>query len=226
MTTISIMDIRNELTHFLRNSDVFSIAVRGVTTASNETFTATNLQTVFTLAHIPVRNIRSLTVNSVAKYYLRDYNVNFNTGVVTLSSPCTTGWQVIFTYDYGSGDKIFPDFPREDLQLTSFPRIGIEMTSLSTEPLGLGGNNHISDMLFTVILAVPVNVDTAVSAGYGGLTAMEGTWNLIRNAIRTNAKSFYTFSWIYPKGTGPLFRGQNDKILQQTADFMIKWKIE
>jgi hypothetical protein len=226
MTTLSVMNIRNELAHFLRNSDVLSVAVRGVTTISSETFVATSGQTVFSLAHYPVRNVRSLTVNGVAKYYVRDYTVDFSSGVVTLNTGASLGVSVIFSYDYGSSDKIFPDFPRDDLTLVSFPRIGVELTSMTTEPIGLGGANHLSTLLFTVIVAVPVNKDVDVAGGFGGLSDLEATMTLIRTAVSAGAKTFYSFPWISAQSMGPLLKGVNDKVLQQTCDFVIKGVFE
>src|SRR3990167_9276630 len=147
------MNLRNELCNFLRYSDVLSTTIRGVTRVTGETWTVgVGGEATHTLANNPVRDIKSLTINSTTKYYLRDYTLNFTTGVITWNTALIQNDVVLVTYDYGSGDKIYPDFPRDDLRLTSFPRIGIELTSVTTEPLGLGGNNHLSDLLITIII--------------------------------------------------------------------------
>jgi hypothetical protein len=162
----------------------------------------------------------------VSKYYLRDFTVNWTTGVLTWNSALLENDNVSIQYDYGSGDKIYPDFPRDDLTLTSFPRVGIGLTSITTEPLGLGGTNHISDMLITIMVYVPVNKDSAVAGGFGGLADLEETHRLIRNAIRNSAKTFYTFNWITPSGVSPLLQGQNNKLLGQSSDFRIRFTVE
>lgn len=222
MSTFQIQQIRDELCHSLRNADIFSTTIRGVTTITGETWTANN-ESTHTLAHTAVKNIRVLTVAGVNKYYLRDYTMNWGTGAITWNTNQTGA--VSINYDYGSGDKIFPDMPRDDLTLDSFPRVAIELTSISTEPLGLGGLNHISDFLITIYVWVSVNKD-AVAANFGGITNLNTTMYNIRSAMRTNAKTFYTFPWITPAGTGPMIKGTNNKIIQQTQDYKIRFLVE
>jgi hypothetical protein len=218
--------IREEISHSLRNGDILSISVRGVTTAT-ETFTATASQTIFNLAQTGIKNIRSLTVQSVNKYLFRDYTYNAATGVVTLNTGATVGDSVVIQYDYSSSaDKIYPDMPRTDLRLTSFPRVGIEITNSNTEPLGLGGMTHISDLLITVYAWVPVNKDTEIAGGLGGTSDLNDLIKNIRDIIRTNAKSYYNFTYITPKSTSPIIRGENNKIIQMSQDFYIKFLTE
>lgn len=226
MTTINLNEVRNELCNLLRSSDVLSTTIRGVTrVSSNYTASASESSHTFT-GYTPVKNIKTLTVDGVAKYYLRDYTMNWNTGVLSWNSNLTGGETVAYVLDYGSGDKIYPDYPRDDLTLTSFPRVGIEMTSISTTPLGLGGANHMSDMLWTVYVWVSANKDTNIASGFGGQTDLETTMNLIRSAVRTNAKLLYTIPWIYPLNTSPILRGQYDKVLQQSQDFRVRFRVE
>jgi hypothetical protein len=227
MTTINIQTVRDEFCHFLRYSDVLTTSIRGVTRDSTEGYTVgAGGEATHTFGHNPVRNFKVLTVNGTAKYYLRDYTVNWTTGVLTWNSALVNNDVVVVTYDYGNGDKIYPDLPRDDLTLSSYPRIGLQLTSISTEPLGIGGSTHTSDVLFTVFVLAPANKDSNISGGFGGLSDLEECHRLVRDAIRTGAKSFYTFPWIYPSGLGPLFKGFNDKVLQQSADYQIKFRIE
>lgn len=225
MTTFSIQQLRDELCHLLRNSDILTTSVRGVTTAS-QTFTATAGQTVFTLTNTKAKNIRSLTVQSVAKTYIKDYTVAWDTSVITLGTGATLNDSVVVSYDYGTSDKIYPDYPRDDLTLTSYPRVGIELTSINTEPLGLGGMTHISDIVMTIFGWVSVNKDSSIAGGYGGLTDLNTLMYNIRNAIRTNAKSLYVINYMTPTIIGPLIRGTNNKIMQQSQDVHIKFKTE
>lgn len=227
MATIDLQNIRDELCEFLRRSDVLTTTVRGVTrTTDTYTVGAGGEATHTFTGNTPVRDFYSITVDAAAKYYLRDFTMNWNTGVLTWNTPLTNGQVVIYSVDWGSSDKIFPDLPRDDLTLTSFPRIGIELTSINTEPLGLGGSTHMSDLLFTIMVFVSVNKDTNVAGGFGGLKDLEATIKAIRNVIRNNAKSFYTFSWITPQNISPLLKGKNGKILMQNSDFRIRFKVE
>jgi len=227
MTTMNVMNIRNELCQLLRRSDVLTTTVRGVTrTAGTYTVGAGGEATHTFTGNIPVRDFYSITVDGSAKYYLRDYTMNWNTGVLTWNSALTNGQVVVYSIDWGSSDKIFPDMPRDDLTLTSFPRVGIEMTSVTTSPFGIGGANFISDILITVIIWVPVNKDSAVANGFGGLSDLQEVVRLVRASFITNAKSFYTFQFIHPAGTGPLTRSVNNKIMQQSEDFNIRFLVE
>lgn len=227
MTTINFQQIRDELCQFLRYSDVLSTTIRGITRTTSSYTVGVGGEASHTFTgNTPVRDFKSLTVNSVAKYYLRDYTMNWNTGVLTWNTALIENDAVAYQIDWGSGDNIYPDLPRDDLYFSSFPRIGIEMVSVSTEPFGLGGMNHISDILLSIIVWVPVNKDSNVASSFGGLNDLESTNNLIREAIRSNAKSFYTFSWIYPKGKGPIIKGQNNKVMQISNDYLIRFKVE
>jgi len=196
-------------------------------TRTSSSYTASVGETSHTFTgNTPTRDFYSLTVDQTNKYYLRDYTMNWTTGALSWNTALTGGETVAYSIDWGSSDKIYPDLPRDDLTLTSFPRIGIEMLSVSTEPLGLGGTTHISDITISIIVWVPVNQDSNVASGFGGLTDLETTMENIRVAIRNNAKSFYTFKWITPLSRGPLIKGKNNKVLQMNQDFMIKFKVE
>jgi len=224
--TMDFEHIREEISHSLRNGDILSIAIRGVTTTT-DSFIATASQTVFNLTQTGIKNIRSLTVNSVAKYLFRDYTYNGATGVVTLNTGAGIGEAVVIQYDYSaSADKIYPDMPRVDLTLTSFPRVGIEITNSNTMPFGLGGMTHISDLLITVYAWVPVNKDTSIAGGLGGTADLNDLIKNIRDTIRTNAKSYYNFTYITPKSTSPVIKGENNKIIQLSQDFYIKFLTE
>lgn len=227
MTTINFQNVRDELCEFLRRSDVLTTTIRGVTRYSGNYAVGVGGESTHTFSgKIPTRDFHSLTVNSVTKYFLRDYTMNWTTGVLTWNTPLIENDAVVYEIDYGSGEKIYPDLPRDDLTLASYPRIGIQLTSASTEPLGLGGGSHISDFLFSIFVLVPANKDTNIAGEFGGLADLEETHRLVRDAIRSFSKQFYTFPWIYPSGIGPLFQGHNNKVLQQSQDFRIRFKVE
>lgn len=229
MATIELENLREEICHALRNGDIFGAAsttIRGVTNTTNS-FTAGAGDIEFTLSHTGVKNIRSLTIDSVDKYLFRDYTVNWATGKITLNTPTTGGEDIEVSYDYSSSaDKIYPDMPRTDLTLTSFPRVGIELTSSRTEPLGLGGLRHISDLIVTAYVWVPVNKDTNIAGGLGGTSDLNNTIKRVRDALRTTPKSYYNFPYIYPMSTSPIITGQDNKIIQMSQDFNVRFVVE
>lgn len=227
MTTLNIQNLRDELCQFFRANDVLSVSVRGVTRYSSSYIVGAGGESTHTFTgRTPVRDFNSLMVDSVAKYWLRDYTIVWSTGVLTWNTPLTIGQVVSYSIDYGSGDKIYPDLPRDDLTLTSYPRLGVELTSITTSPLGIGGQNHMSDVLVTVIVWAPANKDSAIAGGYGGLADLEETMRLVRNVVRANAKNFYTFSWITPQGSNPLMKSTNGKVMQHSQDFLIRFLVE
>lgn len=139
MSTLDLQQVRDELCNFLRQGDVLSTSVRGVSRVTSSYSVGVGGESAHTFTgNIPVRDFKVLTVDAIPKYFLRDYTMNWNTGVLTWNTPLTNGQVVVYQLDFGSGDKIFPDYPREDLTLTSFPRVGIEITSVSTSPLEIG----------------------------------------------------------------------------------------
>lgn len=225
MTTLNEANIYDEIGNVLKNSNIFTVAVRGVTTATDN-FTATAGQTQFTLTHAGVRNIRSVTVQSVSKNIIQDYNVDWSTGIVTLVASATLSDAVAIQYDYGTSDKIFPDFPRDDLTLTSYPRVGFGIISGTVVPYGLGGKTHMTEFMIDVICIVPANKDSTIASGFGGFYDLMSLTKNIRDAIRTNCKSFYTFPYITPISEGPVLPGRDGKLLQKNLGYLIKWKLE
>jgi len=221
---IPIQSLKEEIMHFIRNSDVISTTVRGVTTVTDEEFFADAGQTTYTPDNLQIKNVRELTVNGTNLQYLKDFTINWQTSVITFLTALTLNDDVLITYDYGT-DKIFPDYPRTDLTLSSFPRIAVELTSGSTEPLGLGGINQITDLLITIFLWVPVNKDSTANS-ISGNSDLNNIMSNIRDSLRLNSKNFYSFQYIRPMSLGPIIKGTNDKILQISNDFQVKFLIE
>ena len=97
--TLNITNIKTELVNFLRNSDIFTITQRGVTTYSDTgTFTAASTHT---LGNTPTtsKNVRSVVVGGTTLTYGSEYTVNFSTGVISFVA-AQTG---VYTISYDSG---------------------------------------------------------------------------------------------------------------------------
>lgn len=210
MTFVNPYDIKRELVNFLRNSNIISTSSRGVTTTS-DTYDSTAGQTVFVLTHANLKNVRTVTVNAASKSYGVDYSVNFETYTITLTTPVLIHDAVVVSYDYGTSDKIFPDYPQKSITMNSLPRVGFDILS------GDSTLNSLGDVTVTSKIIVSANVyDTDYKSIDDIITAL-------RNALNTNAKLFYTFNFIKPKGLFPIIRSPvgEDKVLQRTADFEI-----
>ncbi|KKM97734.1 hypothetical protein LCGC14_1164980 [marine sediment metagenome] len=216
VTTLDYWQIKQEVAVFIRNSDIFTTTQRGVTTqADSDVFTDAD---TFTISRTNVKNIRSVVING-STLTLADYSVDYGDGsencVITFNN--TQNGSYTIRYDYGT-DKIFPDFPRPDLSISSFPRIAVDLINLPSDPGGFGNVNE-NTINFTVVV---YDLKAENIANY--LTA-------IRNAFISNFTGFVHLSgYVRPTNTGPLFKSPfekgKDKILQQNIDFTSPFKFE
>lgn len=204
---LNLTNIKNELIVFLRNQDILSTTQRGVTTDSATG--SLSSETTITIARTNVKNIRSITVASIPKYLGIDWTADYNdaTGcVITFGSPQTGAYDV--SHDYGS-DKIYPDFPRDDLTIDSYPRIATDIMNITTDAFGVGGSKFISDLIFTIVVYANSvdDIDSYIQS--------------IKDAMITNAKLFYYLSFVKPILIGPLINSpdRSNEIMQRNADF-------
>ena len=203
---MNIQNIKNEQVQFLRNQDVFSTTIRGTTTRTDTgTFDADETHT---LANAPttVKNVRSVTRGDLLVYGT-DYTVNFLTGVISF----TTAQTGTYTISYDNGpDKIFPDFPRNDLTISSFPRIALDIMNVGMDNFGIGGSQFISDVAFTIVVYDDNSND------------LDGYIQTIKDLYVNNAKSFYYLKFIKPTLIGPTINSadKKDEIMQKNIDIL------
>ena len=225
MTVFDEYTFKIEIVNKLRNADILSTTVRGVTTTTDN-FVATASQTVFTLSNTLVKNIRSLTVAGVAKTYLFDYTVVWNTGVITLSTGATLSDAVVVNYDYGSSDKIYPDWPRDDLALDSYPRVSVMKTSTRTDVLGLGATSYMTDVIWSIFVFVPYKKVSDIAGGFGGIEDAMNLQKSIRQVVFNNDTSMYTIPYIKPNSINTANIQYSDKILVISQDCDGKFVLE
>lgn len=203
---MNIKLIKQEQVNFLRNQDIFSISTRGVTTKT-DTGTFSSAST-FTLSTSPTicKNVRSVTRGTLLTYG-EDYTVNFLTGVITFTTAQTGSYTII--YDYGT-DKIYPDFPRDDLTISSFPRIAIDVLSAPIDAFGIGGDAFISNVALTIVV-YDKNSDS-----------LDSYIHTIKELYVTNSKSFYYLKFIKPTLIGPTINSpdKKDEIMQKNIDIL------
>ena len=211
---MNIQYIKQEQVDFLRNQDIFTTTQRGVTTA-NATGTLSGTATI-TISRTNVKNIRSITVGAVSKVLGTDWTVNYNHAsgcVITFGSNQTGAY--IVSHDYGS-DKIYPDFPRDDLRIESYPRIAIDILNISTDAFGIGGSQFISNVSFTIVVYDDNSDD------------LDGYIQAIKTAYITNAKLFYYLKFIKPTLVGPTINSldKKDEIMSKNIDFLGMFEVE
>lgn len=215
MTKVNISDIKNELLNFLRNSNVILTSNRGVT-STTETKTGTQVGTeTFALTNTNVKNIRSVTVNAVPQTYGTGYTYNLDSGTVTITGS-SVGVAVVISLDYGSTDRIFPDFSLLDITNIKFPRVAFDVILGRTDELSLGATTNITQYTIQIntYARTQKEIDTISEA--------------IRQAIQNAKKSFYYFKFITPTGvsSNAISSFGDYKIFQRTQDFEIKFVIE
>ncbi len=211
---MNIQNIKQEQVVFLRNQDVFSISERDVlTTTATGTLSGTK---VITISKTNVRNIRSITVAAVSKYVGIDYTVDYinASGCVITFGANQTG-DYIVSHDYGT-DKIYPDFPRDDLTINSYPRIAMDILNVSIDAHGIGGSQFISNIAFTIVIYSDNSDD------------LDSYINTIKELYVTNAKEFYYMKFIKPTLIGPTINSpdKKDEIMQKNIDLLGMFEVD
>jgi len=204
---VNITRVKQEQVVFLRNNDIFSITERGVTTA-NATGTLSGTK-VITISTAAIKNIRSVTVGAVSKYVGTDYTAVYGTTstIITFGSNQTGDYSV--SHDYGT-DKIYPDFPRDSLSISSFPRIAVDILSVPIDAFGIGGDTFISDVSMTIIVYDDNSDD------------LDSYIQTIKDLYVANSKNFYYLSFVKPTLIGPTINSQDkkDEIMQKNIDIL------
>lgn len=220
MTTsfISEFNVRKELVEFLRNSDILTITERGVTTESDTgTFASDSTHLI---DDATVKNIRSITVGGSPIALGTDYTTDMDfddsgTRKCKFTFTSAQTGDFVISYDTGS-DKIYPDFPRDDLSISSFPRIAVDTQDSTSDSFGIGGNDYITDMGITVV-------------GYAKTTQkIDDIITKVRTAIITNNQNFFYLKFIKPVGKGPILSDPEGKkeIFSRNVDFLSKFNVE
>lgn len=219
---INEKSMRDEIAVFLKNQDVVSVSDRGVTQIVGSSIGILASATTTLINRTNVRNIRRLSVGSTAKTFGTDYTVDYyyldgSTRKCQITWVASTNGTGTVTYDYGASEKIYPNFPRTDMTLASYPRVGLEIIDIDTVPYGYGNvNNSDIDISFTVVDDSKDNI----------LDIM----NNIRSAIVNNQDSFYYLKLIKPRRTGPVIPitdgKAKDKLFSKSFDIRGYFNIE
>ncbi len=209
--TLNLTDIKTELINSIRSADILTISQRGVTTSTDTgTFAG---DSTYTLATNPtlVKNIRSVTRGTLLDYGA-DYTVNFVTGVISFTVAQTGSYTII--YDQGSGDSIYPDFPRDDLDISSYPRIAVDFSGIPTDAFGIGGTDLISNPRIAMVI-----YDDNVND-------IDGYTQSIKDYMKTNAKSFFYLRYIKLTFIAPIIEspGRSAEIMHRNMDYEIMFQ--
>ena len=211
--------LKQELLIFVRNANILTLVQRGATNTT-ETFNGTGLQFNFDVANgTTIKNVREVQVNAVVQTFGIDYTVDYedaNPGRVNfIVAPPVGVNNVSIEYEYGT-DSIYSDFPRTDLSLKSYPRIGLKVYRSSTESFGIGGTAEIGSWF------------VRVGVWDEDMRMVDDYLTLIRNAFMTGNKSFYYFQFIDPQETDELrvVGKRHDEIVAKSLLLKIPLQVE
>jgi hypothetical protein len=209
---INIQDLKSELLWFLRNNNFLTIAQRGVETETIEDTLDEDVS--YEIEDTKVKNIRSLKVNDEVLRLGYDYDLNTEeNAVVSFKTPKTGTLEI--TYDTGIGDKIWSDYPRDNLSISQYPRIGFDVVAINTTPLSLGAKDYINEILISIVIYAEKNRE------------VESILNNIRTKLIQNAKNFYFNRFIQVTNIGRLIEdNEYNSIVHRSIDLISKWKVE
>lgn len=215
---LDYFEIRKELLNFLRSNDILTISERGITTSTDTGTFASDSTHLINVSN--GKNIRSITVAGSPLTYGEDFTVDF-----TFDDSGTTKIKITFTsaqtgaysipYDHGT-DKIWADFPRDDLSIDSYPRVAVDVTDVSSDAFGIGGNDYISNIGITMVV-------------YAQSTEkIDNVIETIRQKIMQNNTNFFNLKFIKPIGVGPLIPNPDSRqeIMSRNIDFQSSFNTE
>ena len=219
MSNINTFNVKEELVQFIRNQDVLSIGTRGVTT---ETDTGTfDSDSTHLINDSQIKNIRSIVRGATLELGTDySYDTDFDdsgTKKTKITFVVAQTGSFTITYDTGT-DKIFPDFPKDSLSISSYPRIAVDIISMGSDDLGFGNQQVASttDIFFTIVV-------------YATKTkTVSQTLDLARTAIVSNQNSFVNLSIITPTDSGPMINDNTVKneIVHANMDFRSALNVE
>jgi len=213
-TVLNQTEILEEVVVKLRNADILTTTQRGVSTTGQTTSLS---GTGMTISVPNVKNVRTVTVNSVDKTFGTDYTVNYNSGTnceITFATAQTgTG---VATYDYGT-DKIWPGYPRNDISLANIPQIAVEFIDLTSVNGGFGNVNRNE-------------YDISIVAYDFKKEDVRGHIKAIRSFLVANMNNFHGLKVVKPRLIGPIvvaeFEKFKDRVFKQNIDFNSSFNLE
>ena len=211
---ITLNEIKKELVNLFRNSNVISIGTRGVTTKEDTgTFDGASSHTVST-SPTQIKNIRSIVIATKTLSWGKDYTLAFSTGKITFISAQTGAYTI--TYDYGTTDRIFPDYPQPNLKLNQFPRIAIDIISSVSNEFGIGAATTESTYTISIICYSKSQED------------IEDMISSIKTTLMTNKKTLHYSAFITPTDIGPLLISEfgERKVFQRNQDAQVKFSFD
>lgn len=205
MSVVNQSTVLQEVVVSLRNANIMSTTVRDVN-RTTQTGNLTNDDEIV-IDKSNVKNVVSVVVGGAT---VTGYSVDYYTDdecTISLVTSLTGAYTV--TYDYGN-DKIFAGYPRDDLSISSFPRVAVEYVDIVSVPGGFGNvNRNKHDLSIVAYGAKKEDVRTII--------------NNVRSWVINNQNELSTLKLIKPVlMTGLMPAGEfskfKDKVYKQSLD--------
>ena len=190
LNLVSLKDeLNNYLRYFFQSTDPNSRL-----TETTQTFNGDDSTVLFpptnsaTLAYVAWDGVE---IGGVKQDFGTDWTINWrgaNAGTITFTTAPTTGTNnVSIKYGYGSSNMVYPDYPRNDLGVDQYPRIGF-LVNIAPEIAGMGGTNLPINNTITITLKA-VGPNTRLIDSY---------IDSLLEQIKQDAKQFYNINFINP----------------------------
>ena len=135
--TLDFKNIKDEQINFIRKSVTDP---KSRTTNTTQNFTGDAIEDTFTLTNgitssSFLQHVNSVTVAGVAQVWGTDFEAEFvgaNKNKIIFVTAPADGAAIVVDYNHGANDICYPGFPRKDLNISSYPRIGV-LVSHTTE---------------------------------------------------------------------------------------------
>lgn len=180
-------EVLNKLRYGLNSFDSKSRIAESV-----KTFAGTGSQTRFLISTSGMNYIKTITVDGSIMKFATDYIIHWrgtykNYIEFTVAPANASVILVTAGVKVAKGSFVFPDFPRTDLSLSNYPRVGFKVYS-SVSPAGLGGRQQVTNRELLIQVKI-VGIDTR---------EIDDLVGNVEDFIASNAKNFYNLPYIEP----------------------------
>ena len=188
-TNFNLREIKKEIKNKLRaNINTYDIQSRVIEKTSTPDYSSTGYY------HLSdsLSYVTSVSVNGTALKYGTEWDIilrNTHKGSVQIISGADVGDTISIVYgvvDSCKSNFIYQDFPRDDLNEESYPRIGF-MINFNTTPGGARGGAGYANQNEGLLQIKVVDINTAL---------IDDLIQYVKDYLNANCKNFYTFGYI------------------------------
>lgn len=194
ITEFNIYKIKQELLNKFRTNFNFNDPLSRVTETTT-TFDGDGSETKFILSATKLSYVKSVTVDGSPLDFGTDWDIHWRGDdigkVETTVAPSDDTDNVVIVWGKvkeTNANFVWSDWPKSNLGIHSYPRIGFK-TTVRRKAGGLGGDQAV----FTNDILIQIKVVDVSSFEIDYLVSQMDAW------ITANSKTFYYFNWMEPQ---------------------------